>query len=39
MSAMRLTVDSENTTGATRLYESVGMTSESVICAWERSLR
>ena len=39
MSSMRLTVDSENTTGATRLYESVGMTPESVICSWERTLR
>jgi hypothetical protein len=35
---MCLTADSDNTTGATRLYESVGMVSEVVINLFRRPL-
>ncbi|HET6850533.1 MAG TPA: GNAT family N-acetyltransferase [Gaiellales bacterium] len=34
-----LFVDSESTTGATRVYERAGMTSEPRFCSWERVLR
>jgi len=35
---VRLNVDSDNATGATRLYESVGMASDEVIDTWEIEL-
>lgn len=35
---VRLNVDSDNATGATRLYESVGMVSDEVIDTWELEL-
>lgn len=39
MTAVGLAVDSENETGATALYESVGMRAESVMLAWQRTVQ
>jgi ribosomal protein S18 acetylase RimI-like enzyme len=36
LGSVGLSVDTENATGATRLYESVGMRPESVLLAWGR---
>jgi ribosomal protein S18 acetylase RimI-like enzyme len=37
-SAVKLFVDAESPTGATRLYESVGMTREQVVLEWQKWL-
>ena len=35
-SALTLSVDGDNTTGATRLYESVGFVTRHVVDKWQR---